>query len=145
MFNTLTNWLRTRPHQYDLSDRRRGRLRDRVFLRDHFSGRRPARRQDQPPAGKTPLQVFSRSSATPGTASFEIVALLVVLGIAVCGLLYALMLAKQVKAGRPGQRSACRTSPPPSARAPTPTWRAVPQDRAAHSHHHGHPLLHDTE
>ena len=56
-----------------------------------------------PAAGEHPFKFFALFS-DPKYTHLELVALLVVLGIAVCGLLYALMLAKQVKAADQGTK-----------------------------------------
>jgi K(+)-stimulated pyrophosphate-energized sodium pump len=60
---------------------------------------------EAPPAagGEHPFKFFALFSDAR-YSQLEIVALLVVLGIAVCGLLYALMLAKQVKAADRGTK-----------------------------------------
>ncbi len=99
--------------------------RDDARLRHRLRG---ARRE----GGEGSFQFF-----TPlGFPTFEKVSLFVVLGIAVAGLLYALMLVKQVMRGRPGHAQDAgdrRRGPRGRQRLPR---RAVPQDRAADRRHH---------
>jgi K(+)-stimulated pyrophosphate-energized sodium pump len=102
MLNTLTNWLRTRRTNTIFLTAIAVLFVIAFYARPLF-GQTPAPEAGPAPGGEHPFKFFALFS-DPRYSQLEIVALLVVLGIAVCGLLYALMLAKQVKAADQGTK-----------------------------------------
>jgi K(+)-stimulated pyrophosphate-energized sodium pump len=100
MFNTLTHWLRNRRLSTFYLTAMAVFFAIAFFARPLF-GQSPGTEAGPAPGGEHTFRVFALFS-DPKYTQLELVALMVVLGIAVSGLLYALMLAKQVKAADQG-------------------------------------------
>ncbi len=102
MFNTLTHWLRNRRANTVFLTAMAVFFVIAFYARPLF-GQSPGSEAGPAPGGEHPFKFFALFS-DPKYSQLELIALMVVLGIAVSGLLYALMLAKQVRAADPGTK-----------------------------------------